>query len=68
MCDIAASGNMAHAPEKPVQYVCENCQITHAGTPIHESGGGHTFEPPDSCGGCDESSFIKLTNWVHHHK
>jgi len=59
---------MAHAPEKPVQYVCENCQITYAGTPIHQSGGEHTFEPPESCGGCGESSFIKLTNWVHHHK
>jgi hypothetical protein len=58
---------MAHSPEKATQYVCENCQVTHAGTPIHEGPGEHSFEPPASCGGCGESTFVAVTDWVHHH-
>ena len=58
---------MAHVPEEPTRYVCENCQITHAGTPIHDSGGEHHFEPPSACGGCGESTFVALADWVHHH-
>ena len=58
---------MAHSPETVTQFVCENCQITHAGTPIHQSAGEHTFEAPATCGGCGETSFVKLSDWVHHH-
>ncbi|MFB6228500.1 MAG: hypothetical protein ABEH88_08065 [Halobacteriales archaeon] len=59
---------MAHQPEEPQRYVCENCQITHAGTPIHVSGGEHRFEAPDQCGGCGESSFVELEEWAYHHE
>ena len=59
---------MAHVPERPTQYVCENCQVIHAGTPIHRSASEHSFEPPASCGGCGESSFVELADWVHHHE
>lgn len=59
---------MAHVPEKPTQYVCENCQITHAGTPVHESAGEHSFRPPGACGGCGETEFVKLAEWVRHHE
>ncbi|ELZ20589.1 hypothetical protein C475_20038 [Halosimplex carlsbadense 2-9-1] len=58
---------MAHVAEEPKRYVCERCQVVHAGTPIHESGGDHSFEPPGSCGGCDSSSFVEFGDWVHHH-
>jgi hypothetical protein len=60
---------MAHAKEDTERFVCENCQITHAGTPIHnEETGNHSFEAPTRCGGCGESSFVSLTEWIHHHK
>jgi len=58
---------MAHSPETPTRYVCERCQIVHAGAPIHESGGDHSFEPPTDCGGCGASSFVEFSDWVHHH-
>jgi hypothetical protein len=58
---------MAHSPEQPERYVCASCQITHAGTPVHRSGGDHDFEPPAACGGCGESEFVLLAEWVHHH-
>ncbi|MFB6074291.1 MAG: hypothetical protein ABEJ89_04700 [Haloarculaceae archaeon] len=58
---------MAHVPERPEQYVCENCHVVHAGTPIHEAGNGHTFEPPEQCGACGETSFIEIEEWTHHH-
>lgn len=58
---------MAHSPESVVEYVCESCQVTHAGTPVHISAGEHTFEPPDSCGACGETSFVASEDWIHHH-
>lgn len=58
---------MSHTPETLVQYVCANCQVTHAGTPIHVSAGEHTFEPPESCGACGESEFVESANWIRHH-
>ena len=48
-------------------YVCENCQVAHAGTPIHVDAAQHSFEAPDECGCCGETAFVDLTNWVHHH-
>jgi hypothetical protein len=59
---------MAHVPENLKQYVCANCQVTHAGTPVHVSAADHTFEPPDVCGACGESEFVAATDWVHHHE
>lgn len=59
---------MAHAPQHPRHYVCENCQVIHAGTPVHQSGGEHTFEPPAACGACGESTFVSSEDWIHHHE
>lgn len=59
---------MAHSPEEVAEFVCENCQVTHAGTPVHISSGEHSFEPPESCGACGETEFISTDNWIHHHK
>jgi hypothetical protein len=59
---------MAHAPEHVTRYVCENCQVLHAGTPIHRTAAEHDFEPPAACGGCGESSFVRMQEWVHHHE
>ena len=58
---------MAHNPEEVEQFVCENCRVTHAGTPIHHSASEHSFEPPDSCGACGETMFVHMQEWIHHH-
>ena len=58
---------MAHVPEEVRQYVCVSCQITHAGTPIHQTASEHTFEPSSACGGCGETEFVTMGDWVHHH-
>ena len=59
---------MAHAPEDVNQYVCENCQVIHAGTPVHRGPGEHSFDPPEACGACSESRFIEIQNWTTHHE
>jgi len=59
---------MAHSPEAVEEFVCENCHITHAGTPIHRDDGGHEFQPPESCGGCGGTEFVRMADWVHHHE
>ena len=59
---------MSHATEDTKRFVCANCQITHAGTPVHKESGDHSFEAPTRCGGCGESEFIPINEWIHHHK
>ncbi len=59
---------MAHSPEKVEEFVCTNCHVTHAGTPVHESPANHNFEAPESCGACGETEFIRTENWVHFHE
>lgn len=59
---------MAHSPENVEKYVCDNCHVTHAGTPVHISAAEHSFEPPESCGACGETEFIPIENWIHHHE
>jgi len=59
---------MAHVPEEAEQYVRENYQIIYTCTPIHESASEHSFEPPETCGGCGETESVELSNWVRHHE
>ncbi len=58
---------MAHSPEHVEEFVCENCQVTHAGTPVQDSSGERAFEPPVSCGACGETEFVPIGEWVRHH-
>jgi hypothetical protein len=59
---------MAHVPEDVKQFVCTSCQVMHAGTPIHESGGEHSFEAPASCGACGANEFTAISNWTRSHE
>ncbi|ACV48775.1 MULTISPECIES: hypothetical protein [Halomicrobium] len=59
---------MAHSPENVVEFVCSNCQVTHAGTPVHRSAGDHQFEPPEACGACGATAFVPTSEWIHHHE
>jgi len=58
---------MAHSPEQVKQYVCENCQVTYAGTPVHQDAGQHSWEAPTECSACGATTFVDISNWVHHH-
>ncbi|GAB3690446.1 hypothetical protein GCM10028857_26830 [Salinarchaeum chitinilyticum] len=59
---------MAHAPESIEQYVCAACQTMHAGTPVHESGGTHSWDPPAVCGACGDDELVPVDEWTHHHE
>lgn len=58
---------MAHSPESPELYVCDSCQVVYAGTPIHHSGGEHSYEAPGACETCDGGEFVPMNEWAHHH-
>jgi hypothetical protein len=58
---------MAHVPEEVEQFVCAECQVTHAGTPIHEDAGDHSFEAPTTCGACGADEFVAMSDWIRHH-
>lgn len=58
---------MAHVPEDVEQFVCAGCQVTHAGTPIREDAGEHSFEPPATCGACGANEFVSISDWIHYH-
>ncbi|WP_129116377.1 hypothetical protein [Halegenticoccus tardaugens] len=55
---------MSHSPERPVEYVCENCHVIYAGTVIRTDE-GHRYEPPDECAVCGAREFVELTQYPH---
>ena len=59
---------MAYNREHVEEFVCEDCQVTHAGTPTQHSSGGHEFEPPASCGACGGTEFVPTEDWIHYHE
>jgi hypothetical protein len=40
----------------------------HAGTPIHQDGGEHSFEEPDTCGACSEDELVPIDHWTRYHE
>lgn len=50
--------DMSHTPERPRLYVCENCNVVHAGH--HSPEGQHHFEPPEECGACGSDGFVEI--------
>lgn len=58
---------MAHVPEDVEHFVCTSCQVSHAGTPVHEDTGDHSFEAPPTCGACGANEFIPVNEWIRHH-
>jgi len=59
---------MAHSPENVKEFVCESCQVTHAGTPTQIAPGEHEFEAPEACGACGGGDLVPTEEWVHHHE
>ncbi|WP_188876635.1 hypothetical protein [Halarchaeum grantii] len=57
---------MSHTPEEVARYVCDNCQLIHAGAPSRTPAGKRRFEPPAECGGCGADEFVGIENWIHH--
>jgi len=58
---------MAHVPETVERYVCTNCHVVHAGTPVHEDVGDHSFHTPSNCGACGADAFVELGDWIRFH-
>jgi hypothetical protein len=58
---------VAHSPEQPDLYVCDDCQTVHAGTVVGHADSGHTYEAPDGCGACAASAFTRLVDWPRRH-
>jgi hypothetical protein len=59
---------MAHTPEHVKRFVCVDCHLVYAGTPIRTTDTGHTFEPPTVCAVCGETEFVSEADWIHHHE
>lgn len=50
---------MAHAPEWPQLYVCDECNAVYAGN--HRADDReHEFHPPDACSACGDDSFTEI--------
>lgn len=58
---------MAHTPDIPERFVCQNCQVIFAGTPDH---GNDTtdFHPPASCSACGHAEFVSIEQYIHFHR
>ncbi|AGN01229.1 hypothetical protein L593_06410 [Salinarchaeum sp. Harcht-Bsk1] len=59
---------MAHVPENVKQFVCSSCNVVHAGTPIHQADGTHSWEEPPACGACEGEEFVPMEQWIRHHE
>lgn len=55
---------MAHSPEMPERYVCENCLVVSVGAVEHVDG-SHRYEAPTRCGACGESAFVAEEQYPH---
>ncbi|MFC6757217.1 MULTISPECIES: hypothetical protein [Haloarcula] len=53
---------MAHQPERPKEYVCENCNNIVAGVADGEPP-DRTYQPPRDCRACGNSEFVELDNY-----
>jgi len=53
---------MSHQPERPREYVCEGCQIVHAGI-AHGQPGDHHYEAPDECAACGGTDFVDINEY-----
>ena len=53
---------MAHTPERPTEYVCENCNSIVAGV-VDGEPADHTYEPPRDCRACGPSDFVELDRY-----
>lgn len=59
---------MAHSPEHVKRFVCADCHVVYAGTPIRIEDASHTFEPPEECPVCGDTEFVAEADWIHHHE
>ncbi|WP_254272117.1 hypothetical protein [Haloarcula marina] len=53
---------MAHQPERPTEYVCENCHTIVAGT-VHGEPPDHTYSAPEKCAACGSVEFVELESY-----
>ncbi|MBX0323813.1 hypothetical protein EGH21_12310 [Halomicroarcula sp. F13] len=53
---------MAHQPERPQEYVCEQCHAVFAGT-VHGDPPDHSYTPPEECTACGATEFVEIQNY-----
>ncbi|WP_168191207.1 MULTISPECIES: hypothetical protein [Haloprofundus] len=56
---------MSHVPERPREFVCENCHLIYVGTTTGGEGTDRHYEPPTECAACGSTSFVELDAYPH---
>lgn len=56
---------MAHVPELPELYVCENCHGVYAGTVTGGTAADHTYEAPTECAACGNTDFVGIEGYPY---
>lgn len=54
---------MAHAIERPEQYVCLNCQVIYAASVTGQED-THHFNPPSDCAVCGDPEFVQIESYI----
>lgn len=55
---------MSHAPDRPEEYVCLNCQLVYVGT-VHREDGEHHIQAPSECKECDDPEWVEIESYAH---
>jgi hypothetical protein len=55
---------MSHVPDRPVEFVCDNCHVIYAGTVIRDDRNDRRFEPPEECAACGATEFVELSQYT----
>lgn len=53
---------MAQQPERPQEFVCENCNNIVAGV-VSGDPPNHTYEAPTDCMACGSSEFVAMEQY-----
>ncbi|WP_224335190.1 hypothetical protein [Haloprofundus halobius] len=56
---------MSHVPERPHEFVCENCHLIYAGTVVRSDENEHHYESPTECAACGSTAFVELDAYPH---
>ncbi|WP_170178712.1 hypothetical protein [Halapricum salinum] len=53
---------MSHQPDRPREYVCEDCLSVHAAV-VHGQPGDRHYEAPDECAACGSDDFVDINEY-----
>ncbi|WP_224449343.1 hypothetical protein [Haloprofundus salilacus] len=55
---------MSHVPERPSEFVCQDCHLIYAGNVVG-SGENRRYDPPNHCAACHSENFVALSEYSH---